>query len=436
MRGKIVNPWDCPPAPDGVHRLIHLSNLPPLCNVSDLSPIFQNYQIEYYHLFENQALVQFADPYLAQNFLAIYRDKLTIQDYPIKVSMSPITHLIFSAGTKMAPSPVICIQVINLRVYLGIQDIYDECSHFGKVLKIICFEKAAANSFMQPIGPEQPVKYALVQMATIEQASLVLANLSNSPRHLPCFQFRIQYSKNHDIVIKFNNSKSYDFTDPYAKAQFTQLREATAGERPFFVFEPNSEIDSVFDFWRPVIFDPSFVRTLTVSNYNENTITFDKLRNLFCQYGPVQRVRFFYKTRKTSIITFRNSFYPRLAMTFLQGCPVDSTHRLVIECTPQHPNFQVREYNDHSGQDYGYYEEDLDLDDYKALSFPSQYVIVKRVDIKQIQLPQGAELLEELNLIKFQNVYEAANFIMTCNRMVIGKEMVQMAFAQKPNGIK
>lgn len=432
MRGKIVNPWDCSIDQNCPHRLVHLSNLPPGCPVDDLKPFFSKYKIEYYHVFDNKALVQFVNPSDAEQFISENQNKLSIQKYPIKMSMSSLTHLIFTTGTKTAPSPVICIQVVNLRVYLGIQDIYDECSQFGRVMKIICFEKAAVNSVMQPIVPEQPVKYALVQMATVEQASLALANLSNAPRHLPCFQFRIQYSKNHDIVIKFNNSKSYDFTDPLAMAQFTQLREASAGERPFFVFEPSPEIDPVFDFWRPFIFDPSIVQALNVSGYNENTITFDKLRNLFCQYGPIQRIKFFHKNRKNALIIFKTSFYARLALAFMQNCPIEQNHNLIVECSFQHSNFLVREFNEHLYQDYKCGNEDLDLETYSNLSFPSQFVSFKYCKFDDFHFPQSAVLHKNLNIVQFQTVYDAVNFISQFNKMVINGRPIQLSFSKSP----
>lgn len=430
MRGRIVNPWDCCIEQGSAHRLVHVTGLPLQCGAAALRTALSGCQIEHIHAFDGQALVQFASADEAAQFVAAHRDGLSVQRATARVRMSPLPRLILSAETKMAPSPVICIQVVNLRVYLGIQDIYDECAQFGRVLKIICFEKAAVGAGMQPLAQEQPVKYALVQMANVEQASLVLANLSNAPRHLPCFQFRVQYSKNHDIVIKFNNSKSYDFTDQYAMAQFAQLREASAGERPFFVFEPSPEIDPVFDFWRPFVFDPRTVQALNVTGYNESTVTFDRLRNLFCQYGPVQRVKFFYKNRKGALVVFRTSFYARLALAFMQNCPVEQNHNLLVECAFQYSNFMQRDFNEHLYQDYRCENEDLELETYATLAFPSQFVSFRNCSVDDFSLPQSVVVHRNLNIAQFQTVYEAANFISQFNRAVINGRKAQLAFSK------
>ncbi|OHT02328.1 hypothetical protein TRFO_07149 [Tritrichomonas foetus] len=420
MRGKLINPWQCPPDPMQC-RLLHLENLPPNCTWRELFPFFSSIQIEHQNIFGHQALIQFYSPGQAYAFYESFHNKLMIGGYPITITFSPLTQLILTSEspTRTAPSRVICIQVMKLRVCLGIQDIYDECSQFGIVEKIICFEKTG--------------KFALVQMSTVEQASLVLVNLSNSPRHLPAFQFRVQYSKNQDIVIKFNNSKSFDFTQPDAQVQFARMRESTAGERPFFVIDETNEINSIFDFWRPVHFDPTFSPIIGVTGYDEKTINCDILHNLFCQYGPVKRIKIPFNRRRFAFIMFANSFYARLALTFLNNCPFEGKH-LIIDF-PMHPDInQQGDSNEQYFKDYSNEGEDLEFDDYACLSFPTNCVKLKNSDLNffiqnlNINLAENAFLNHQNNTILFPTVDEATRFICQMNTMFVNNKQFFFVF--------
>lgn len=418
MRGVVVNPWECPAGLNTPHRLVHLSNLPPECCWSDLRPIFANRNVELHHLFDHQVLVQFFDPYEARAFIDEMPQKLMISGYPISVSLSPLTHLIYpsEAPGRTGQSRVICIQVVRLRVYLGIHDIYDECSRYGTVEKIICFEKTG--------------KFALVQMSTVFEASLVLANLSNAPRHIPAFQMRIQYSKNQDISIKFNNSKSFDFTAPDAKKQFAQLRVTAAGEVPFFTPEHSNEIPPIFDAWRPIHFDSSSQSLLCVTGFEEGKIVTDAFHNLFSQYGPIKRIKIPYKNRKTCFILMANGFYARIAAVFLQGCPFDG-RRLQIDFSA---HSELGTPTDHgSDQLYREYDsdtEDLTLEDYDTMWFPSEYVNVKpsSVSIADLSLPSSVILHAEENILQFPTTSDSVLFIAQNNFTRVNGNVLNLRF--------
>ncbi|KAK8890487.1 hypothetical protein M9Y10_035263 [Tritrichomonas musculus] len=415
MSGKKINPWQCPPDPSQC-RLLHFENLPPNCTWNNIYPFISSFQIEHETIFGTQALVQFSNPQQAQRFYEYYHNQLVISGYPVAITYSPLTQLILTSEspTRTAPSRVICIQVMRLRVCLGIQDIYDECSLFGIVEKIICFEKTG--------------KFALVQMSRVDQASLALLNLSNSPRHHPSFQFRIQYSKNQDIVIKFNNSKSFDFTTPDAQIQFARLREAVAGERPFFTVDECPEIDPIFDFWRPVHFDPTFLPVLGIVGFDEKSISCDFLKNLFSQYGIVKRIKISIIRRRIAFIMFANSFYARLAMTFMNNCPIDGK-KLSIDF-PLHPDInQQGDFNDPYYKDYSNEnDEDFDVEDYSSLSFPSKFVRVKSGNIENIILPDLAVYDPRNKVIQFLNIDEACRFIGLTNTTVSNGQTILLSF--------
>lgn len=410
MDGHVINPWECPPGENTNHRLVHMKNLPPNCQWTEIEPLFQSYNIQLHHQFGKQALVQFSDPVAARAFIASYHGEINIKQYPVSISLSPLTHLIpiSETTTRASASRVICIQVTRLRVYLGIHDIYDECSLFGTVEKIICFEKAES-------------KFALVQMSTVTEAGYVLANLSNSPRHLPAFQMRIQYSINQDIIIKFNNSKSFDFTSINANSQFAALREASAGEAPFFEPEKCAEVPPSFDLWRPVYFDPSFSSVLSFSGFEDLRQICDHLRNLTCQYGPVLRAK---RVKRSVFLHMKSGFYARIAWTFLQGCPFRG-RKLQIEFTT-HTTFTS---NGEISKEYGDEPEDLELADYGVMCFPSPAVAVAGdVPIEEL----GARAKPVGRVLVFQSIAEAAEFIATTNNSVLHGKPVRLYFTLMP----
>lgn len=413
MNGKKVNPWQCPPDPQ-FRRIVHLDNLPPDCTLAHLYPFLVPFhEFDQPFMFGNQALIQFSNPQKAQAFVQHYQNKLVISGHPIDISFSPLTQLVFTgdSSSRQTPSRVICIQVTKLRVCLGIQDIYDECSLFGIVEKIICFEKTG--------------KFALVKMNKVEQATLALINLTNSARHQPSFNFRIQYSKNQDIVIKFNNSKSFDFTTTDSHQQFARLREEMVGERPFFTVDECEGIDPLFDFWRPVYFDPFFLPVLSVANFDDKFVTCDFLKNLFSQYGVVEHVKISNARRRFALIKFSNSFYARLALTFMENLPIDGK-KLIIDFQI-HPDLTPQ--SDQLSKDYSSKsDEDFEIDDYSSLSFPSRFVKIKNGNPEDLNIPTNADFDPKSKIIQFPTIDEATRFIGMMNTTVVNGKTVYVSF--------
>jgi hypothetical protein len=421
MRGRVINPWDCPAGPNTPHRLVKIGQIPGDCNWEGLDrALVISDPFEIRHMFNKQALIQFENGQIARKFVRENKGRAHIGGMPLSIGLSPIPQLIAPTEQqgRTTQSRVICIQVMKLRVYLGIHDIYEECSHFGKVEKIICFEKSG--------------KFALVQMSTVYEASLVLVNLSNNPRHLPAFQFRVQYSKNQDIVIKFNNSKSFDFTAPEAVTQFAQLRESAAGDTPFFEPEASDDIPGIFDAWRPVHFDPSFTPTIVITGFEDTCFSdCDHFRNLLGQYGPVSKVRVQSRGRKTAYVSMLNGFYARVAMAFLQtwrfdGKPLSFEYGQSVDSSLiQNPGEVVREYDTAEG--------DFELEEYGALWFPSEYVSVRPRDARFGGLKTVSTfLLDNESIFQFERVEDAARFIVGQNFGRAGEDVVVLRFTQPP----
>ena len=422
MSDPLTNPISfIPPS-----RVIHLRNLPSKCGWEEISDHLNGYDVEQHHIFGNQALIQFISSNDALNFLENSKGILKIKDFQIQVQLSnfPIlnssSEALFSG--RVAPSPVVCIQLLHLKIFMSIFDIYDECSRFGTVLKIICFEKIDD-------------KFALVQMNSIQEAALVLSNLHNNPRHLPNFQMHIQYSKNQELSVKSNSSRSFDFLISGSKDQFLKLRNLS--ETPFFSPENNKFVNDLFNIWSPVHFDPVYPQVLCVTNLDEARSACTPLRNLFSQYGHVSRVKVLFKNRRTAFIQMSTSFFSRLASFFLHNCPFMG-RKLQISFSS---HVDVIPSNEPGSEDlfvdYGNGPIDLPIDHFNLLYFPSEYVYVKsnvKIDDLQyvLQLPNSS-IIPEFNAIKFDSINEAVSFISAYNGIAFRGTNLLLCFMRPPS---
>lgn len=399
MSRILAMPWNFPPGQTEDHRLVSIIDLEKGTTWAQISKYFKNYRIERTFFFGTQGLIQFDTAAEAQRFvndkkyyIPELRATVTISSIPSIVSLSP-------SQKKMKRSPVICLQITRLRCYLGIHDIYEECSNFGVVEKIICFKNKD--------------KFALVQMENVDQAALALANLSKVNRYSPSFELHVEYSKCTNIVIQFNNSKSFDFTVPGAKEQFELLKEGLTNEFPFFEPEESNDIPRVFDFVRPVQFDPAYGNSLAVIGLPASTANF--ARNIFQQYGAVLKVKLIQKQgQHTTYIQMRNAFYARLAMTNLDKM-VYKGHAIKVDLSSRrdvHPETNVLN-GQLDYQEYSEEQEDPDLPMFVDMWNPSEYVSVrpKSYSLQAAAQQCKAEYIEDKNMLKFATVDDATTFI-------------------------
>jgi len=416
MHHFLSNPWFCPQDNDSCSKVIHIYKLPEGFKWQNARKIFEHYEIDKYHFFGTEGLVEFKNKGDTSRFMK--ENGQYIESIPAYIEISPIDSLIIPPPIhkRVSPSRVICIQVIKLRQYLGIQDIFGECSHFGTVLKIICFENSG--------------KFALVLMGNKEEAAMALANLNLSPRHLPFFQMRIQYSKNQDIIIKFNNAKSFDFTIPSALEQFYSVVNGLTGELPFFEPDPLPELSSSFSLFRPIQYDSAFGNVLSAVGFEEHTEGCDFIRNIFLQYGAVLKVKFLSKSaKKTAFVQMRNSFFARLAMANLQNMEIDN-NTLAIEISS---HSDVRPSTGQIDQSYKEYptDDDPDISEYSLMWPPSRWVSIRPVGLKCAEFcPPGTKIVN--NIAEFDTIQDAATFIGNNNIIIPSKPLATFAFIKPP----
>ncbi|KAF8363647.1 ptb-1 [Pristionchus pacificus] len=106
-----------------------------------------------------------------------------------------------SSSTQQSPNCVLRVIIENMLYPVTLEILYNVFSRYGKVLRIITFNKN--NTFQ-----------ALVQLSEANSAQTAKAALENQCIYNGCCTLRIDYSKLSTLNIKYNNDKSRDYTNP------------------------------------------------------------------------------------------------------------------------------------------------------------------------------------------------------------------------------
>ncbi|CAJ0563908.1 unnamed protein product, partial [Mesorhabditis spiculigera] len=117
------------------------------------------------------------------------------------VGGSGSSQLDITGGTQQAPNSVLRVIIENMMVPVTLDILYEIFHRFGKVLRIITFNKN--NTFQ-----------ALVQLSEARAAQLARQALDNQNVFNGCCTLRIDYSKLATLNVKYNNDKSRDYTNP------------------------------------------------------------------------------------------------------------------------------------------------------------------------------------------------------------------------------
>uniref|UniRef100_A0A1I7VBZ5 RRM domain-containing protein n=1 Tax=Loa loa TaxID=7209 RepID=A0A1I7VBZ5_LOALO len=106
-----------------------------------------------------------------------------------------------SACTQQQPNSVLRVIIENMLYPVTLDVLYQIFSRYGKVLRIITFNKN--NTFQ-----------ALVQLSEANSAQLARQSLDGQNVYNGCCCLRIDYSKLATLNVKYNNDKSRDYTNP------------------------------------------------------------------------------------------------------------------------------------------------------------------------------------------------------------------------------
>jgi hypothetical protein len=165
-----------------------------------------------------------------------------------------------------------------------------------------------------------------------------------------------------------------------------------------------------------------------MSGFEETGLTeCDNFRNLIGQYGPVSKVRITSHGRRTALVSLANGFYARVAVTFLQNWRFEGrpfTIELnVFHDTPQNGADVICDYQE---------DDDLEVEDYSAMWFPSEFVSVKPPNIALTTIGPLDAIVHrrERCVLQFGSVEAAARFIAARNFAKIGRTIVNLRFAR------
>jgi len=246
-------------------------------------------------------------------------------------------------------------------------------SRHGQVLKIITFMK---NGTFQ----------ALLQMADPHTAAVARAALDMQHIYTGCCLLQITFSKMKDLVVKYNNDKSWDYTNPNLPSQMPSQSFSSSGPQggPMGPGQPPQAIPAMpqgpasmgapppsgahaphaplqphgppmhaaygYPGMPPAFGVPSFMPgmqpgvqpgmpgalapglvpqgnpVVLVSNLVADRITCDVLFVLFGVFGDVLRIKIPFKNKTTALVQFREVAQAQIAVTHLNGIPLHGSN--------------------------------------------------------------------------------------------------------------
>ena len=109
-------------------------------------------------------------------------------------------HLLERGDEKIPPNHILLVTVFNAKFAINVEVIYKVCSIIGKIKKIVCFER-------------MNVSQAMVEFETLETASKARSSLHGCDIYNNCCTMKVEYSKMETLQVRENNNMSWDFTD-------------------------------------------------------------------------------------------------------------------------------------------------------------------------------------------------------------------------------
>ncbi|SOV12388.1 polypyrimidine tract binding protein, putative [Plasmodium sp. gorilla clade G2] len=224
----------------------------------------------------------------------------------------------YSKSNKAECSKVILVSVINLHYPVDIELIYYLFSKCGTVEKIITFSR-------------NPVLYqALIQFDKIETAKEAIKTLHNRNIYDGCNTINIQYSFLKELVIKGNNSSSWDYT--LSSEKKTKNYPEIQNSHGVLPTPTRKSIDSelyqlmekkfkLVDFEK---MNPSKTPVLICYNIPKEYTDVNKLFNLFSIYGFVTRIKILREKPDAALIQYSNYIFSSLAQEYLQRARINN----------------------------------------------------------------------------------------------------------------
>lgn len=262
---------------------------------------------------KNHAFVQMEEVEQAEKAISHYSSNHAyIRSSPVQLEYSNRQEITIkqtqrnTSSTTDEPSPntVLLVNIVNMRLYVSIDNLYTVFSHFGDVLRIITFQKKTFQAF--------------VEFAHLNSASSARRQLDNKDMFQGCCTLRISFaSQSAPLKVRQNDERSWDFTSgqmpsslpfPYSSSQ------SPPGQAPYGGSSASSYFSS-----QPALPSGGQGCVLLVNNLVSELVTPDVLFTLFGVYGDVQRVKILYNNKGTALIQFSNAHQAQTAKQHLNN---------------------------------------------------------------------------------------------------------------------
>eukprot|EP01134_Creolimax_fragrantissima_P007308 CFRG7308T1 len=312
--------------------VLHLRNVPLEAVDTELLILAQKFGIVK-NLFrlpgKTQAFVEMNSIQSATAMLNHYKEvQATVGQNMIYLQYSQHQHLQIQQPTDVitdesGPSDgsILLVKLLQMVYPVTLETLCQVICKYGHILKIVSF---TSDGIWQ----------CLVQLANAQEATKTMAALQGQFIYHQCNQLEIEISPVRSLQVKYNNTRSWDFTNP----------SLPIGSEFGFQSHHTHGYDGM---WLGGIrVGPTQPCVLHVRNLNHKLVTPDILFTLFGVYSDVQRVKILYKQPESALIQIKENMQGYLAMIHLNGVPLfgkdlhimQSKHTEVRLFGPSHPS--------------------------------------------------------------------------------------------------
>jgi len=312
--------------------VLHFRNLPTECTEMEMMQLGQPFgKVVSVMLLKNktQAFMEMESPAIATQMVELYQTTPPyVRSRPVYIQFSNHQHLsqssssasIAMGGAAMGSGNILLVQIDNMAYPVTLDTLYQVFSKFGAIMKMITFTK---NSNFQ----------MLIQFGDANSAMTAKTMLDSQNLYSGCCTLRVQMSKLQNLTVKYNNEKSWDFTNPglpagsnYPSGGSTVMGMGmdmgmgmgmTAGASQGMGGSMSAGMGANMGGSMGVQGQHSAV--IMVSNLHEQMVTPDLLFMLVGIYADVLRVKIMYNKQDSALVQVADATQASLAITNLSG---------------------------------------------------------------------------------------------------------------------
>lgn len=296
-------------------KVIHLKNIPPDMTESEMvalcSPFGSVVKTLILHA-QRHAFVELNSIEAAAGLIRAYPAGCNVRGTPVYIEFSQrseitIKHRDGGEMKEIAPNNVLLVSILNLRIPVSLDNLYQVFSVFGAVLRIVTFQKKTFQ--------------ALIEFGNLSSAIAAKAGLDGKDMFMNCDTLRISFAINKGpLKIRPNDPKSRDYTVPGGLPMIggsAPMLPNPAG----FGLPPHSpgSPSGIGMPMEPITTTGGPGSVLLVNKLHPEKTTCDQLFTLFGVYGNVIRVKILFQKKETAMVQFSSPQHASVARMHLNG---------------------------------------------------------------------------------------------------------------------